>query len=418
MNTLEDRLRAALAAKSDGVASSMLTRSLPALDADPELDAAPMREAPVIPLPEPRPHRSRRLVAAALAVAAVLLVGFGAVALHRAASDKTVSPAHVRPRSAIPWNQVGPNWALEFTFPKGHPNARQTLYLIDPSGQQWYQICQVDGSYYFDYEAWSRDTGRALAIKHQVGGPSTILTIDLHSGQQHSFTIPGAWGNVQLVNGHGNSLLMSGSSTVKVSSTGQVETRFPDVGGVPSPDGAKLAIASQTALRIFDMASGKLLSTLPAPSGYQYCEPDYWLAGGGTIVAICEQRVSTNPEFRFEFSLDHSRPPAPIAMPPGWAELHLVRGSIRLDHSLLSRYASHLGPSGGPARFTVPTQMQQGDWELQWLAGDTYLAERITSEDTDSNTALSWNLDTGRVTDLHTNRPPGTSAGTVAGWQP
>lgn len=416
MNTLEDRLRAALAAKSDAVAFSMLTRSVPTVEADPESAAAP-----VLLLPPHQQHRSRRLVAVALAVAAVLLVAFGAVALHRATSDKTLGPAHVRPRSAIPWSQVGSSWTLEFTYPNGRPNANQTLYLIDPSGQRWYRICQVDGGYYFDYYAWSRDTGRAIAIKHQPGGPSTILTIDLHTGQRHSFTIPGAWANPQLVNSGSDSMLMLGSesSVVRVTSTGQIAVHFPGIGGIPSPDGVKVAVTSQTALMIFDAASGKPLSTLPAPSGYEYCLPDYWQAGDATIVALCQQRAKPNPVRRYEFSLDRGRPPAPVAMAPGWAELHLVEGANRVDHASLSRYAARVGPSGTPNRFTVPDQLQRGDWELQWLAGNTFLAERISSAgSTDSNTALSWNLDTGTVIDLHTYRPPGTSVGTIAGWQP
>src|SRR6185437_7302805 len=113
---LEEELRIALSARAEAVTESMLTRSLAMLEADPEPDADP-DAAPVLLVPPHRPHHSRRLVAAALAAAAVLLVAFGAVALHRATGNKTVSPAHVRPSSAIPWDKVGTGWMLQIAEP-------------------------------------------------------------------------------------------------------------------------------------------------------------------------------------------------------------------------------------------------------------------------------------------------------------
>src|SRR4029079_425717 len=105
VNTLEDQLRAALNAKSDRITELALARPVPVLD----LDTAPVV---LLPGPQHRPHRSRGLVASVVAVAAMILLAVGAVALHRARAAYHFDPAQVHPRSAIPWNQVGPGWTL------------------------------------------------------------------------------------------------------------------------------------------------------------------------------------------------------------------------------------------------------------------------------------------------------------------
>ncbi|HTZ44656.1 MAG TPA: hypothetical protein VMB79_12415 [Jatrophihabitans sp.] len=408
MSALEDRLRRALAAKADGVTPSMLAAAhVPA-------------EAEVLSLPPHRSHRSRRVVAIAVAVAAMVLVAVGAAAV-RQATNSSVDPAHVRPRSAVPWDQVGPGWVLELVAPMVNINASHTLYMVDPSGQQWYRICDVGREFYFGDVAWSRDTGRAFAVQNQVNGAGIILDIDLHRGRLHSFTIPGAWSSVQPVDS-GRSLLLSNpwTATVKVDLTGRVETRFPGkdhFGSAPSPDGTKLAMGTESSLEIFDLATGKLLQTLPAPTGYHYCLPNYWTTIDAAVIAQCERRGAPNPGRALSFPLDRSRPPTPLAVPAIWSDLGLIEGGVRVNHSVLIRYATRVGQAGS-ARIAVPAPLRQGDWELTWLSDNDFLAELITPEATDHDTMLKWDVLSGKVVDLHTNRPPGTTIFWMTQWQP
>ena len=424
MNTLEDRLRAALTAKSDGVALSMLTRSLPPLDDGEEPDAAPL-----ITLPATRPHHPRRIVAAALAVAAVLLVAFGAVALHRATSDKTLGPAHVRPRSAIPWNKVGVGWQIELVASDGRliqsdpkvpfTNLPTTMYVVDPAGQTWYRICQLDGMN-IQSTNWARNTGTAYLIQTAASG-SRILAVDLHAGTVHSFVVPGAWGSVQPVDPAGRTLLLANpwTSMMTVSSTGQPLVRIPSTRYAAtqlSPNGAEVAAGGQTMLTVLETATGRVLDTMPAPAGYEFCFPLYW-DSAVNVVASCQQRTTHHLQRRFQFSTASHAGPVALPFPIGSAQLQLTPDITAVSHQVLSRYP--ITEPGRPGTFSVPAQLHQGNWTISVTLEGDLLAYLWESPGSDILASLvRWNPGTGKVEDLVANRPPGSYVLRYAAWDP
>jgi hypothetical protein len=80
----------------------------------------------------------RRSVAAAVAISLVLSV-IGWVTASAAASpagSAEVGPGPAAPRSAVPWQLVGPGWALAiYNDGTTNPLAPTTsLYLVDPRG--------------------------------------------------------------------------------------------------------------------------------------------------------------------------------------------------------------------------------------------------------------------------------------------
>lgn len=430
MNTLEDRLRAALTAKSDGVALSMLTRSLPPLDDGEEPDAGPL-----ITLPASRPHHPRRIVAAALAVAAVLLVAFGAVALHRATSDKTLGPAHVRPRSAIPWTKVGPGWMLQIAeqgtvdTPGGTPG---WLYLIDPDGVL-YGICKVpqDDLYrYPELAAWGAPFNTDHVILTSIVGNArtSLLEIDLRSGAQHTVTVSGHWSTAEFVDAADASILLNGvSKMVTISAdTGQVEASFEGsefYSTLISADRTQVVTGSMTTFSVLDIATGRVVRTLDLPNGYNHCFANSWLPGGTQFVARCERSAPSAATTTFVFSFDGAEPPVRPAVPAGWDEVELVGGKIAFKTDQPNFYPidgmnfALLSSTGQLEPVVVPAEFKGPRWLLVFVTPDGLILENPSPDGNGIDDVASWNPLTGQVIELF--RPAGDRSlhGLWIGWR-
>ena len=433
MNTLEDRLRAALTAKSDAVAFSMLTRSLPALEAEPDA-------APVIPLPsnqQHRPHRSRRLVAVALATAAVLLVAFGAVALHRATTADRFGPAHVRPRSAIPWNQVGPGWTLVQDTPKVvlnglHLAGVEQLQLVDPNEHR-YQIASLAAGWYL--VTWDGQHRHALLRGGYAGidlnlktEEDYLMVVDLVDGTQHTFAAP-LYARTPLFDGDDGQYItyVGGVQVVRYSLTGQPRhPRSP----IPtselvadSPDGKQAIVDGHTGLDVYDYASGQRVGSLSPPAGYAGCYDPQW-GNDGKLIATCMQTGNRKKIGTFVFSAggqlaagradpayDHGTSLRITGFREGTVSTYYPDDSKNPTPdsfpSLTHLTATRLDATGHTVPIPVPVQIRNSQWTIVGSTPDTFTVVRYKPSDSSLYTAVaSWNPFTGQLTELiHTATP-------------
>ncbi|HEV2886326.1 MAG TPA: hypothetical protein VGX49_05400 [Jatrophihabitans sp.] len=418
MTALEDRLRAALTAKSDAV-------TLDEGEHGPEvMPAEVIRLAPSI---ASRPQRSRGLVASVVAVAAMLLLAVGAVALHRAmapGAPGTVSPASVRPRSAVPWDRVGSGWSLQIAEPGILDVPGGTagwLYLIDPDGQP-YRISQVPDRYGFDrLPSWGRtfNEDRVLLMQILDGGRSSLLEIDLRTGAQHEVSVPGSWATAEFV-GTDDILLNNVNRMIKVdAATGAVQTSFAGsefFGNLISADRTTGQVISggPTDLAVRDLATGRVIRRLAAPDGYQACVPTTsWMPGNVRFVARCQQTAAPHAFLRFEFAFDGSTPPVRPAVPDGWDEIQQPDGIDRPTPEEIARIAmknpdpsrsdigamsfARVSAAGRLEPLAVPEELRQSGWSLAAGTPDGFLVEHATADRDSVDAAATWNPLTGQV---------------------
>jgi hypothetical protein len=423
MNTLEDRLRAALTAKSDGVAFSMLTRSAPPLE--PAMADSP----PVLLIAPPhRPRRSRRTLATAVAVAAVLLIAVGAVVLHRATTPRTVGPAQVRPRSAIPWDRVGPGWTLQVDRPgtvEVPGGVAGWLYLIDPHGQA-YRICQVPDVYGFDViPAWGKpfNTDRMIMESIVGEGQSSLLEINLRSGAQHSVKVqvPGAWHIAEFVNDT-SILLNNVNKMIKVSAaTGRTETSFEGsefFGSLISPDRKHVVSGTSTDIAVRDIATGRITRRLAFPSGYRACIPNSWPPTATSFAARCQQ-IKSAGSLTFTFSVNGTAGPKPPEVPAGWDELHLATADIAIRSSkpsLDGMAFARISPSNELEPIAVPGELKGTGWVLASVTPTGFIVEHAAPGGDSTDAVVSWNPLTGQVDHLFPDVKTGSPRGGWAGW--
>lgn len=431
MSTLEDQLRTTLSARAEAVTESMLTRSLPTLEADPEPDATP-----VIALPGPGPHRSRRMVAAVLAVAAVLLVAFGAVALHQATSDKRIGPAHVRPRSAIPWDKVGNGWMLQIAQPGTVDvpgGTRGWLYLIDPNGVS-YSICKVPlPAYRYGFPeptAWGQpfNTDRVILMLPIDNNRSSLLEINLRSGAQRTVTVLGHWATAEYVDAAGTSILLNNvDKMVTVSaSTGKVEVGFAATeffGSVVSKDRKQVVSGSVNTVSVFDVATGRVVRTLAPPAGYSYCRVVSWLSGATRFVARCQQIAKPHAMVTFDFSLGGTAPPVRPAVPAGWDEVDLAGGKIAIKISQPDLFRingmsfARLARTGQLEPIAVPEELTHDGWSLEFVTPAGLVLDNTPQPDASPEDMAIWNPLTGHVEYVFRAVTTAGPHGLWAGWR-
>lgn len=427
MSTLEDQLRAALSARADAVTTPMLTRSLPTL-ADPEPDAAA-----VLLLPPNQQHRSRRLVATALAVAAVLLVAFGAVALHR--STHRFDPAHVRPRSAIPWDQVGPGWTLIQDAPHTKSNAQGNqlpdqlvrVLLIDPRGVQ-YLVTTLNPERW-EVGDWSPRTERLLIlptaqdVEHNL---ESVVVFDLRTGNRQSITVPGNSDGRRFSGPDDQSILFESQSqwTVTIYSlTGQLQARFPGAVNAPiftvdSADGTQIITGGQDGLVVRDRRTGQQLQTLAAPAGFSQCGDPFW-EPHGELVADCLPNASRYGEGRQYFMFSRGS-----TLTPGRADRRLgpdtlSTAGLRQGYVMLAGNGNGVfspahttvtlfDDSGNASHVEVPAAFAGIGWSALTEAPSVDTVGVVhSSSDGRQDVLDSWNPFTGEVTELYRASPTG-----------
>ena len=430
MSTLEEQLRTTLSARAEAVTESMLTQSLATLETDPEPDAAP-----VLLVPPHRLHPPRRLVAAAVAVAAVLLVAFGAVGLHRTAGNKAVGPADIRPRSAIPWDQVGTGWMLQIAEPGTVDVPGGTdgwLYLIDPDGVL-YAICKVpQEAYRYQFPkptAWGQpfNEDRVILMQPIDNGRSSLLEIDLRSGGQHAVTVLGHWSSAEYVDAGASILLNGVSKMVTVSAdTGEIETNFEGssfFGSIISPDRRQVVSGSDTIVAVLDIGTGRIVNKLAEPSGYNFCIVVSWLPGTTRFAARCQQIAQPKTPVLFDFSLDGSTSPVRPNVPAGWNEVDLADGKIAINPGRSAFYRinemsfARLSSTGRLEPIVVPAEFKHGSWTFEFLTPTGLILENTSPDGDSTDELVVWNPLTGQVKELFRTVGKGGPDGLWAGWR-
>ncbi|MBV9823425.1 MAG: hypothetical protein JO144_14420 [Actinobacteria bacterium] len=442
MNTLEDRLRAALAAKSDRITELARTRPTPVLDPG---------TAPVVLLPGPAhpTRRSRGLVASAVAVAAMLLLAIAAVVLHRATSTHRFDPAKIRPRSAVPWNEVGPGWTLVQEVPStatagDHrmPAGDEQLDLVGPGGLR-YRVASL-GTGAWVLADWDGVHQRALLQSpfHEVSGQPNATTdlavLELRTGTRRSFTVQDSPYGARLGGPGGQHIVLdAGNYVTAFSLTGQVEQRIRVLTSTErtadSRDGRQLVVGGPAGLQLYDYADGRLVRRLPAPAGYDRCRDPRW-SGDGTLVANCRKNgVDLLKSPMLVFSADGvpaAGRPDPRYRTVGDRVTGFKRGTVSTFYPLddprqpaggswplLTRMtAARLDSTGRTSAIGVPAQFRAGSWMIADVTPDAFTVVQTFGNNAGLTTAaVSWNPFTGQVTEL---ARPSASSATLLAVQP
>ena len=209
------------------------------------------------------------------------------------------------PIQNIPWSEVGPGWMLamwnaatptnsggEVAPGEATPyNAATTLYLVDPEGGRYAitTFAAPDESGQLPTLAdWSGDGNRALFYRQ--GDDLTVIEIDLHSGEQTSFTVAGGYAvTPRYTRPDGKAVLLlksndvdSAASLRRVDLAGNEQLTYPvetlgsefNVSVLSATDGTRLVLGTGSGLTLMgnDGTPGRELP-IPDASG---CTPMRW----------------------------------------------------------------------------------------------------------------------------------------------
>lgn len=247
----------------------------------------------------------RALIATTVAAAAVAVPA-------TAHADSPAAHGVEAPLAAIPWSQVGPGWVLVMwspisgrrpgeAAPPGEPSpetAATTLYLVDPAGGR-YAITTFpppgDGSRP-RLADWSGDGSRALLVTGGYGAPKVVIEVDLHSGEQTTFTVNDSFDSARFTRPEGKAVLLetagysSHGSLERVDLAGNHQLTYPVAddfrGYLSRPDGTQLVVGTKSGLQLMgnDGVPGKALPV----AGQKDCAPArWWDAGATTVLARC-----------------------------------------------------------------------------------------------------------------------------------
>lgn len=420
MNALEDRLRAALAAKSDAVTEDETEAWYRAED----LPAEVIRLVPAGPS---RPQRRTATVLAAVAAAVVLALAVGTLVAGRGHGPTAESAGT---RAQVPWSQVGPDWTLTVTVPAIPTNAvNGTLYLVNPSGHR-YRISSLPPHFLW-VEQWKLDTGKALVSRDSIPATNSrkALLIDLRTGGQQELSVPAKYNTVQFV-GPDEHLLLATSPLwmVTVTDTGRRVATFPGSffwGSVLSPDGSQVVAGSPAGLIVYETATGRRIRTLAPPAGYGDCAAVSGAASGSGVIGSCYSRTQKDVVESFTFSLTGSSAPRPAPVPSGWSAASFSRGVVAIEHNTTGRYEprnvrfARVAASGRLVPLTLPRQLQQAGWAVTSVGTDSFLLERsVGKEEFQAVAELArWNPFTGSFASLYLADPSKRRLVSYVGWR-
>lgn len=407
MNTVEQRLRAALHAKSDAVKDDRLDAAAELTPRDEIVWLAAPRQ---VPAPRDTGDRRRRsgAVLVAASVVAVLALTIGIIVAGQGRS-RSVSTVH--DRAEVPWSQVGADWTLVVAFDGARAN-REDLYLASPAGTR-YLICLLPASMVVP-QRWTVTTGKAiLRAEGEQRASNDVLIVDLHTGAQTRITLATKFDTVRFATPALDSLLVIGQSSTQLLSiaTGQVLLRYPAgdaYGSALSPDGTQLVVGGLRSLTVFDFATGRRVRTLAGPAGYGYCGVLRWLPASTEVLAQCSYAATAMLSTDFRFSVDGGQPPRPAAVPAGWHEVALAAGTI----AYLTEVPTGSDPQGlQVARVTaagrlsplpLPAELDHDTWRLTQAGADVLLFEEYAGPVPTATAVkvVAWNPLTGRLTTL------------------
>ncbi len=239
---------------------------------------------------------------------AVALAGCGAQPSARATRPQTdaalvASPQQTAPRSAVPWQHVGPGWTLAEDAaipadPAKTASGSIILYLIDPLGGR-YRLFSWPAKGPAPYGAltdWSGDTQRALVTSFPTGKRPRQLVeqLNLRTGKFTGFQLPSNSLAIGYTRPDGKQVLVQGnfslatgrSTLIRYNFRGQQRKalwRAPGVGlAVYSPDGQDLVTDSYGGLVLLSNAGG-VIRHLRSPA---LCGAVRWW-NSSTILASC-----------------------------------------------------------------------------------------------------------------------------------
>jgi hypothetical protein len=401
MNTVEDRLRAALQAKSDGL--TPLNSLVPGA-------SQPSPHNDVIWLPQPRHdgHRRRTGTFVAAAIAAVVAIAIALTVTGK--NGNRVAPA-THSRAEVPWSQVGADWTLVVAFDVSSPK-REDLYLVSPAGLR-YLICRLPAPLVV-LQSWTGTTEKAILTAEGVEHDTNrVLIVDLRTGAQTATTLSTKFSTVQFATPSLDSLLVTYQSFMQTVSTatGHEIVRYPTseiYGSALSPDGSLIAAGGSAGLSVFDRVSGRRIHALTAPAGFGYCQVLRWEPAADEVLALCFPRNSKTKAANFTFSAAGSRPPRPDEVPAGWHEVRLAAGNIAYQHAGLDSFEprnvafARVATSGRLSPLALPAEFDHGAWQLTEVGTDVLLFEEHSGSITDPDTVrlAAWNPTTGSVTIL------------------
>ncbi|HEX8081378.1 MAG TPA: hypothetical protein VF557_14300 [Jatrophihabitans sp.] len=425
MNALEDRLRAALKAKSDAVTLD---------ETEAPAQAISTEVIRLVPDVAARPQRRIATVLAAVAAAAVLALAVGTLV---AGGGDGSSAGRVGNRTEVPWNRVGPGWTLvqDTTHTtrdqQGYPHLRsdtpERLLLIDPSGVK-YLISTVDPQRWL-LTGWSERTDRALfEPQGETNQSSTsVLVVDLRTGTNRTVTAPGVFFSARFSGPDDQSILFEDQQTLAVYSlAGRLQARFSGSGRdlfpatVSSRDGTQIIVGSKAGLAVRDARTGQLVRTLAPPIGFGACDNLVWQPHG-ELVAACRPvkpaASSLDLARLFMFSRGDTLTPARTdpRLVPGTTNLGLRQGYLAIQqrsYPLVSRAdatAVRVGADGRQEPVPIPAAFDGANWIAdRGDAGmDTVALVRAKSDAEGYRDALaSWNPFTGKVTELYRAATP------------
>jgi hypothetical protein len=210
--------------------------------------------------------------------------------------------------SNVPWHSVGQGWILGDLAKSA--DGRGTLYLVSPGGQR-YRLGQAPAS--SSLEDWSGNGTYALLLSQGMTSTTgTIIVLNLHTGQTHSFKVYSSspYPTMSFSRPGGSAVLFapgttSSGSTLPVqrfSLTGGLElcypTQYPQAGAV---SGGYLENASGTEL-VFETQSGlEVVSNSGQPIRYivtrgpsDSCQLLNWWSNDSVVVA-CGAQLLTYP---------------------------------------------------------------------------------------------------------------------------
>lgn len=259
------------------------------------------------------PARHARWFAPVLAAAAVVALAVGVTAIsatrnngpHR--PDNSAGPALLganqqADRSTIPWRQVDAGWTValwtaatltsEQQITKVRP---QTVFLVNPIGGR-YMITTLSGDHSLVLADWSTDVRTALLIR-QGATSTTVIRLDLSSGQMRSFSAVGKVRFAKFTKPSGAAILLErqGAGIERVSLAGAHQLTYPKSRTtdlltfshpLSSPDGRLLVLDSDHGL-VVRAEDGSLRRTIAPPKGATACSPLQWW-NASSVLASCE----------------------------------------------------------------------------------------------------------------------------------
>ncbi|HJQ03471.1 MAG TPA: hypothetical protein VJ851_17880 [Jatrophihabitans sp.] len=418
MNTVEERLRAALTAKSNAVSLADYRVELP------EDEAL---------LAFPDPHVLGRWPAAiAVAAAAVILLVVGVTVVAGRSNTHHLATAG---RAEVPWSQVGPGWTLVVAVP-ADPATDPDLDLVSPSGVR-YLICRLPAPF-VELQPWTINTGKAIVaakgastidgVEHDI---KDVLIVDLHTGAQTRTSVGSKFSTVQFASSGLDSLLVTYPTSMQLVSagTGHTVARYPleglVLGSTLSPDGSQVVAGGLTGLVVFDRASGRRTDTLATPAGYGPCQLLRWVPASDEILAECFTRNRSVPNQDFIFAADGQRAPQPDSVPAGWQGIRLAGGTVAFQQvgfsypGPLSIKFAQVASGGRLLPLAVPAELEQGRWELAAVSGNALLFDQRQGllNNQDVLQLAAWNPLTGSFTLLLRGDEQQPTALSHTSWQ-